>query len=155
MGDFFKRGLMVVFVCLIIYFIFFFVSVCLKVNFPKLNPSQCPENYEISNCEKDDDTDVSCCKLKDTSNLGLDPSFNKYFENLRTDCDKEEIKYGDGDYKIYWDPNKKINSSIKTTLCKWSKSNTSSESGNNKLNSCFVPWDSITNGLDNERKPIC
>ena len=39
MGEFFKRGLMVVFVCLIIYFIFFFAYVCLKVVFPKLNPS--------------------------------------------------------------------------------------------------------------------
>lgn len=158
MGEFFKRGLIVVFICLIIYFIFFLAYVCLKVVFPKLNASKCPQNYEISLCG--DDNDISCCKLIDTSKLGLDPSLNDYFDNLKNNCGKEEIKVG----RDYWNPNLQMNGSIKKHLCKWSKQDNSSYGDDidlnekkkmQKLNRCFVPWDSVTNGLDDENKPIC
>ena len=158
MNDFFKRGFIVVVICLVIYFVFFFASVCLKVNFPKLNPSKCPENYEVSLCG--DNKDISCCKLKDTSNIGVDPNLNIYFENLRTKCDKEEIKIGID----HWDPNIQFNGSIKKYLCKWGKKGGIEYSNiddpiekrkQEKLNSCFVPWDGITNGLDNDDGPIC
>lgn len=57
-----------------------------------------------------------------------------------------------------------MNGSIKKHLCKWSKQDNSSYGDDidlnekkkmQKLNRCFVPWDSVTNGLDDENKPIC
>lgn len=159
MGDFFKRGLMVVFVFLIIYFIFFFSYVCLKVVFPKLNPTKCPQNYEVSLCGEN--KDISCCKLIDTSNVGLDPSFNDYFINLKTNCGKEEIILSNG---LRWNPNTRMDSVQKKELCMWSKKDNTNYGDdidlNNKrkmqrLNKCFVPWDGITNGLNDQNKPIC
>ncbi len=159
MGDFFKRGLMVVFICLIIYFIFFFAYVCLKVVFPKLNASKCPQNYEVSLCG--DDNDISCCKLIDTSKLGLDPSLNDYFDNLKNNCNKEEIILSNGQH---WNPKTYMDDVQRKELCKWSKQDNSSYGDDidlnekkkmQRLNRCFVPWDSVTNGLDDENKPIC
>ena len=140
MGNFFKKGLIVVLICLLIYFIYFFTSKCLKVIFPKLNPSKCPQNYEITNCGNN----ITCCKLKNFSKLGLEKDLNQYFINLKdkNKCNKEEIILSTGSH---WNPNTPMDDVIKKELCNWSK----------KGKSCLVPWDSITNGLDNNNNPYC
>lgn len=149
MSGFLQRGLYVVGICLIIYLIFFVATACLDVVFPKLKPSKCPDYYEV---------DSSRCKLKDTSNMGLDPSFNSYFVNLKVKCNKEIVNPNDDGGYNPLDSDIGANLATKKILCRWAKKNTinnNDESNSKKLNSCFVPWDGLTNGLDKNGKPYC
>ena len=141
MSNFFKRGLMVVFILLIIYFIYFSVSSCLKPKFPKFNPNKCPDYYNIDKCDPNGDIrDGSCCVLKDTTKMDLDNDNIEYYKKLEGNfCNKKEFKYyPDRDYN---------NFDMKKELCEWSKKN--------EAYGCFVPWDGITNGFSEDGRPYC
>ena len=141
MSNFFKRGLMVVFILLIIYFIYFSVSSCLKSKFPKFKPNKCPDYYDIAKCDPNGlFKKGKCCVLRDTKNMNLSNENKKYYKKIEGNfCNKKEIKYyPKRDYNNFY---------MKKELCEWSKKN--------EAYGCFVPWDGITNGLREDGRPYC
>jgi len=152
MSDFFKRGIIIVLVLLVIYFLLFYSLACLKIVFPKLPFSKCPDYYDISKCN-----DISCCVLKPMKYFEktLDASKVEYFERLGKDeddngCGKKIIKIHGSNYN----PNEDTHN--KKELCKWAKSKLfDNDDQARKLKYCYVPWDGITNGLNKDGYSLC